>query len=166
MYARKENNEIKRYNKLPKEIRIEAEDRWVQLTEQNCAQYGFKPIEFPNYNTRTHKRTINLVETETGFTYEVVSLNKTLADLKKELFAELKGYWKTAFKEGKPYTDFLKATGQQMPSDVQTEIDKAYGLLSTIKAQIETLSTVEDAAAYELPMTEINAAIKYLKELI
>lgn len=164
MYAREINNEIVRCSTLPKEVF--ANDEWVQLTEQNCGNYGFKPLVQPTYNTRTHKRTTEIIADGSNYTYKVESRGKTLEDLKSELRRELKGYWKTAFEEGKPYSDFLKATNQDMPSDVQTEINNAYTLLSTIKGQINALSTVEAAAAYEFPMTDINAALDYMRDLI
>ena len=164
MYAREENNEIVKYNKLPKEVLVN--DEWVQLTSANCGQYGFKPLVQPTYNSRTHKRTTTIVADGDNYTFEVVSLNKTLDDLKSELGRELKGYWKEAFAEGKPYSDYLKATNQTMPTDVETEINNLYTLLGTIKAQIAALSTIDDAANYTLPMDDINKGLQYLRDLI
>lgn len=170
MYAREENNEYISYNKLPKEVAILDDnggvDEWVQLTPENCGEYGFKPLVYPTYNSRTHKRTTTIIEDGDNYTYEVVSLNKTLDDLKGELKHELKGYWKTAFSEGKPYTDYIKATNQTMPTDVETEIDSLYTLLDTIKTQINALDTIEDVLAYELPMDDIKEGLDYLRELI
>jgi len=164
MYAREENKEIVRYNKLPYEVFVN--DEWVQITEQNCGDYGFKPLVQPTYNTRTHKRTTEIIADGNNYTYKVESRGKTLEDLKSELRRELKGYWKTAFNEGKPYSDYLKATDQTMPSDVETKINALYGLLGTIKAQIAALSTVEDAGNYTFPMDDINEGLEYLRDLI
>lgn len=167
MYAREENNEIVRCNRLPKEVFIKANDEWVQLTEQNAGQYGFKPLVFPDYNSRTHKRTTNIVADGNNYTYEVVSLNKSLDDLKKELLLELKGYRKSAHDEGKQMDDYFKDVGRNDERQaLATKIGEFYQLHETTRAQIEALSTIEAAAAYQLPMTEINAALTYLRELI
>ena len=165
MYARKENNEIVKHNKLPK-IFDAAKDEHITLTDENCGAYGFKPLVQPNYNSRTHKRTTTIIADGDNYTFEVVSLNKTLDELKSELRLELKGYWKTAFNEGKPYSDYLKATNQTMPTDVEAKINSLYTLLGTIKAQIEALTTIEAAAAYQLPMDDINKGLQYLRDLI
>ena len=166
MYARKENNEYKRYNKLPKEIRIEAEDKWVQITEDNCAKYGFKDLVHPNYNPRTHKRTTEIVESGSKCTYKVESLNKTLANLKKELLLELRGYRQEAFNEGKHHHDYLKDTGRNSElNSLKTKIGEFYQLHETERAKVEALTTIDDAAEHELDMTAINSALTYLKEL-
>ena len=163
-YAREENNEIVRYSTLPQEVFANGE--WVQITEQNCGDYGFKPLVLPQYNNRTHTRTQTIIADGDNYTFEVVSLGKSLEDLKSELRRELKGYWKTAFNEGKPYSDYLKATDQTMPTDVEAKINTLYGLLGTIKAQIAALSTVEDAGNYTFPMDDINEGLEYLRDLI
>lgn len=164
MYAREENNKIVRYNKLPYEVFVN--DEWVQLTEQNCGDYGFKPLVQPTYNSRTHQRTTEIIADGSNYTYKVESRGKTLEDLKSELRRELKSYWKIAFNEGKPYSDYLKATNQAMSTDVEAKINTLYGLLGTIKAQIASLSTVEDAGNYTFPMDDINEGLEYLRDLI
>ena len=165
MYAREENNEIVKYNKLPK-IFDAAKDEHITLTADNCGAYGFKPLVQPTYNSRTHQRTTEIIADGENYTYKVESRGKTLDELKSELRRELKGYWKTAFNEGKPYSDYLKATDQTMPTDVETKINTLYGLLGTIKAQIAALSTVEDAGNYTFPMNDINEGLEYLRDLI
>lgn len=169
MYARKENNEIVKYNKLPEEIGVKVDGRteWVTITEQNAADYGFKPLVQPTYNSRTHKRTTNIIEDGSNYTFEVVSLGKSLVDLKKELLLELKSHRTTAFEEGKHQHDYLKDTGRNNElSSLKTKIGEFYQLHETARAQIEALSTLAEAEAYELPMTDINAALTYLRELI
>ena len=169
MYAREENNKIVRHSTLPKQVR-DSNGRLIMgvrnADSTTLESLGFYPLVLPTYNAKTHKRTDNIVWDTDKYTYEVVSLNKSLADLKKELLAQLKGYWKTAFEEGKPYSDYLKATNQEMPSDVQTEINAAYTLLGTLKAQIKGLSTIEAAAAFTFPESDINEKLDYMRELI
>src|SRR5210317_1330562 len=134
MYAREENNKIVRYSKLPKQIR-DSNGKLIMgvrnADEATLKSLGFYPLVLPTYNAKTHERTSKIVWDTDKYTYEVVSLNKTVDNLKKELLAELKSYWKTAFEEGKPYSDYLKATNQNMPSDVETEINAAYTMLGT-----------------------------------
>lgn len=163
-YAREENNTIVVYHILPNTIR--DGEKYVTITESNASDYGFKPLTIPEFDGRTHKRSGNIVATGAGYEYEVVSLNKTVEDFQEELNLRLKGYWKEAFAEGKPYMDYLTATSQSVPTDVQTKINALYGLLGTIKGQIAALSTVEEALAYEMPMTDINEGLEYLRKLI
>ena len=169
MYAKEENNEIVRYSTLPKQIR-DSNGKLIMgvrnADEATLKSLGFYPLVLPTYNAKTHERTSKIVWDTDKYTYEVVSLNKTVDDLKKELLAQLKSYWKTAFNEGKPYSDYLKATDQTMPTDVETKINTLYGLLGTIKAQIAALSTVEDAGNYTFPMDDINEGLEYLRDLI
>jgi len=164
MYAKQEDGNWKKYLQLPKEVFVN--DEWVKLTPYNCDDYGFKTLVNPTYNARTHERTNTIIEDGDVCTFEVVSLNKTVDNLKKELLAELKSYWKTAFEEGKPYSDYLKATNQNMPSDVETEINAAYTMLGTLKAQIKGITTMEAALAFKFPESDINEKLDYMRELI
>jgi hypothetical protein len=166
MYAREENNEIVKYKRLPKEM-FDGEN-FYPITEQNATLHGFYPLVKIEFDWRTHKQT-DVIEWDganTRYTYALESLNPTTEDIKKILRANLKVYWKEAFAEGKPYTDFLKATNQTMPTDVETKINALYGLLATIKAQINALDNLQDALEYELPMNEINEGLEYLRDLI
>ena len=166
MYAKEENNEIVKYNKLPK-IFDAAKDEHITLTADNCGAYGFKPLVQPTYNSRTHKRTTNIIADGANYTFEVVSLNKTLAQLKKELLLELQGYRRAAFDEGKHHHDYLKDTRRESElNSLKTKIGEFYQIHETTRAQIEALTTIEDAANYTLPMTDINAALTYLRELV
>jgi len=169
MYAREENNKIVRYSTLPKQIR-DSNGKLIMgvrnADEATLKSLGFYPLVLPTYNAKTHERTSKIVWDTDKYTYEVVSLNKTVDNLKKELLAELKSYWKTAFEEGKPYSDYLKATNQNMPSDVETEINAAYTMLGTLKAQIKGITTMEAALAFKFPESDINEKLDYMRELI
>jgi hypothetical protein len=169
-YARQEGDKIVRYSTLPREITHNGQIvMGIRSADyQTLAGYGFYPLVTPEFDSRTHKRS-NLIqwdETMQHFKYTVESLGVSLDDIKKQLRTRLKGYWKDAFQEGKPYSDFLKATNQTMPEDVEAKINALYGLLATIKGQINALDNLQDALDYELPMSDINEGLEYLRDLI
>lgn len=150
MYAKKINNKIETYQKLPEELLID--DTWVKITEENARDYGFKEITMPEYNTLTHKRTLNIIENNGSFTYETVSLGKTIDELKTERIKELKEQAKQIVQE-LSFADVIS----KLPSEAKTKF-------LAVKKSIDDETDISKVASMELPYEDIEGYIKNAKD--
>lgn len=168
-YARNYKGEIEVFNQPPK---ILITDSGSVMGLQNAgdstlAEYGLYPVVPPSYDIRTHK--LGDIIWDSGslhWTYNLVSLNTSLNDIKSELKAKLKNAWKETEYEARPYINYKTENSQSIPSNIKTTLNNFYTLLNSTREDIQALSTLQEALDYNYPSSSIQTGLDYVRNLI
>jgi len=183
MWVLVKNNEIvKRNIVVPKSVYDADLDKHIDLLNYALKKkYGYYKVEKDRITqpSKVYGEVVFDAQTDRAY-YQIVdrvysdirddegNLIKTALEARKdELLFELKSYRKKAYEEGKQMDDYYKDVGRNNERQaLQAKVAELYQLHEKIRAQIEALTTIDDAANYTLPMDDINAALTYLRELV
>lgn len=168
-YAREYNGVIERFNTLPHKLSVGGSIVMGlrSMDAASLANIGIYPLEVPTYNAITQKLgSIVWDSVNSVFTYSVVDIDGKLSGVKKILAKRIKDDVASVHQAIQMYITFKSAISENVPKNVQNNIDTFYSYVKTLRDSVKAINTIEEARQYTIDTTKLETARAYFEGLL